>query len=624
MNGHAYDPVQAPRQSQQAEAENVVADVNILLNQEIPNCQQTLLSSHQNLDVLATYCDERYSEHPNKKEVLEQTREYCTQSLASVAYQINNLAGNFIAVLDLQAAHMETLELSLRNLNCAVDIHREKVARREIGNITSTKLVVATQGAKIRKPATELSPIKYSRKRIDFTELDHIGHGISFRPEEQPVVQRRVSIAQQGAMDQSSMASSTLSRSSINSTSNTSSGISTMSGSGTLRGKPVSVPAAPMAPESYQPGSLAMRSLQDKKKSDLAARNIESVGLPISYEDNRSYDMQRNISRSSAASEAHNSDTSSISSSGVGSDYKYAAEAFGYGGYGAQARTSSVSSNSGGVGDYKVRGDAFRYAPPDQVVMMQQRLGRNMSQSSQGNTPNIPEDLVYVGGEFRPVLKEEPQPQDYSPYYPNQQQKPNFVRPQMQLPPHLSNTGAPSQVPPNPVSVNSASISQQLQPPPPQGILTNSKNNMQTNQYGHGSSVSSSYNVPQPQQLQQKQVKVMQQPQVTNLADISQNFANQQMHNPPAHPQFSPMTEQPGMNPRYNGAPSVPPASLDKCEKVVALYDYTAEQDDELTFVEGQIIFVWKKNDDGWYEGLMPPTYQRGLFPGNYVEAVPR
>ena len=54
-------------------------------------------------------------------------------------------------------------------------------------------------------------------------------------------------------------------------------------------------------------------------------------------------------------------------------------------------------------------------------------------------------------------------------------------------------------------------------------------------------------------------------------------------------------------------------------EKVAAIYDYAADKDDELSFTEGDTIFVLKKNDDGWWEGVMNGV--TGLFPGNYVEA---
>ncbi|XP_035878913.1 abl interactor 2 isoform X43 [Desmodus rotundus] len=55
-------------------------------------------------------------------------------------------------------------------------------------------------------------------------------------------------------------------------------------------------------------------------------------------------------------------------------------------------------------------------------------------------------------------------------------------------------------------------------------------------------------------------------------------------------------------------------------EKVVAIYDYTKDKEDELSFQEGAIIYVIKKNDDGWYEGVMNGV--TGLFPGNYVESI--
>ena len=51
-----------------------------------------------------------------------------------------------------------------------------------------------------------------------------------------------------------------------------------------------------------------------------------------------------------------------------------------------------------------------------------------------------------------------------------------------------------------------------------------------------------------------------------------------------------------------------------------ALYDYVKDKDDELTFNAGVIIYVLKKNDDGWYEGVLDGI--TGLFPGNYVETV--
>lgn len=45
---------------------------------------------------------------------------------------------------------------------------------------------------------------------------------------------------------------------------------------------------------------------------------------------------------------------------------------------------------------------------------------------------------------------------------------------------------------------------------------------------------------------------------------------------------------------------------IDRClEKVITTYDYEGLRDDELSFKENMFIYVIKKNDDHWYEGIM-------------------
>lgn len=55
-----------------------------------------------------------------------------------------------------------------------------------------------------------------------------------------------------------------------------------------------------------------------------------------------------------------------------------------------------------------------------------------------------------------------------------------------------------------------------------------------------------------------------------------------------------------------------------------AVYDYEATCDEELTFFEGQIIRILKKNvfdvDDGWWEGELDGKI--GLFPSLVVEEL--
>ncbi|CAG0883988.1 unnamed protein product [Cyprideis torosa] len=53
-----------------------------------------------------------------------------------------------------------------------------------------------------------------------------------------------------------------------------------------------------------------------------------------------------------------------------------------------------------------------------------------------------------------------------------------------------------------------------------------------------------------------------------------------------------------------------------------AMYTYTPVNDDELGLVEGDVVDVLEKCDDGWYVGVHTKTGQIGTFPGNYVRRL--
>ncbi|XP_031340840.1 uncharacterized protein LOC116168956 isoform X4 [Photinus pyralis] len=53
-----------------------------------------------------------------------------------------------------------------------------------------------------------------------------------------------------------------------------------------------------------------------------------------------------------------------------------------------------------------------------------------------------------------------------------------------------------------------------------------------------------------------------------------------------------------------------------------ALYKYRPQNDDELELLEGDVVFVLEKCDDGWYVGSSQRTGAFGTFPGNYVERI--
>ncbi|XP_033206584.2 ephexin isoform X3 [Bombus vancouverensis nearcticus] len=58
------------------------------------------------------------------------------------------------------------------------------------------------------------------------------------------------------------------------------------------------------------------------------------------------------------------------------------------------------------------------------------------------------------------------------------------------------------------------------------------------------------------------------------------------------------------------------------CPQVVALYYYSPNQPDELSLHPGDIINVFRKMSDGWYQGGKLLNGEQGWFPGNYTKEV--
>ncbi|XP_018965813.1 abl interactor 2 isoform X10 [Cyprinus carpio] len=155
-----------------------MAELQMLLEEEIPAGRRALLDSFTNLERVADYCESNYVQSPNKHTALEETKNYTTQSLASVAYLINTLANNVLQMLDIQASQLRRMESSINHISQTVDIHKEKVARREIGILTTNKNTSRTH--KIIAPANPERPVRYIRKPIDYSTLDDIGHGVKW------------------------------------------------------------------------------------------------------------------------------------------------------------------------------------------------------------------------------------------------------------------------------------------------------------------------------------------------------------------------------------------------------------------------------------------------------------
>lgn len=52
--------------------------------------------------------------------------------------------------------------------------------------------------------------------------------------------------------------------------------------------------------------------------------------------------------------------------------------------------------------------------------------------------------------------------------------------------------------------------------------------------------------------------------------------------------------------------------------QVIAIYDYSAANQEEMSFTKGQLISVLDKSDPDWWKGELNGI--TGLFPTNYVQ----
>nr|XP_034307254.1 LIM zinc-binding domain-containing Nebulette isoform X18 [Crassostrea gigas] len=87
---------------------------------------------------------------------------------------------------------------------------------------------------------------------------------------------------------------------------------------------------------------------------------------------------------------------------------------------------------------------------------------------------------------------------------------------------------------------------------------------------------------------------------------------------PPQSYQPPPQSYQPPPQ-SYQPPPPQPASEGMVCK---ALYDYTSADADEVSFQEDDLIIQCQPIDEGWMEGTVKRTGERGMLPSNYVDRV--
>ncbi|XP_068429308.1 abl interactor 2-like isoform X3 [Clinocottus analis] len=543
-----------------------MAELQMLLEEEIPAGRRALLDSYTNLERVAEYCESNYVQSADKERALEETKSYTTQSLASVAYLINTLANNVLQMLDIQASQLRRMESSINHISQTVDIHKEKVARREIGILTTNKNT--TRSHKIVAPGNPERPVRYIRKPIDYNVLDDIGHGVKW-----------------------------LLRFKVNGQQNMKLGGS-LSRSNPPTQKPPSPPRAGMSILGGSSGGSHPSS--SSRSSSRENSGSGSVGIPIAVptpSPPSTFPVSPTTGPASSSSTAPNS---SPSPSPTPSSFS------------SSSSTATLTQPNAPLlpNSSSQRTDS----PPQPSPQSNAPADASPASNPAPSTPDV--QSVVFPGEPSPLLPPAPPPLSSSsptegPIVP---QFFSMNRPQPRQPAQQMGGSLPYRRPPSVTG---------------QPIVTE-------NQVNGGPYYNQSPASPPPPSLLQFSPQL---PLMGFVARVQESISDvppppppqpaAETQSGPEDPLLSPQPLEDGheeedsavveyCDPYAEEDPSWAPGSYH--EKVVAIYDYAADKEDELSFQEGAIIYVIKKNEDGWYEGVMNAT--TGLFPGNYVESI--
>ncbi|XP_052422104.1 abl interactor 2a isoform X2 [Carassius gibelio] len=552
-----------------------MAELQMLLEEEIPAGRRALLDSFTNLERVADYCESNYVQSPNKHDALEETKNYTTQSLASVAYLINTLANNVLQMLDIQASQLRRMESSINHISQTVDIHKEKVARREIGILTTNKNTSRTH--KIIAPANPERPVRYIRKPIDYSTLDDIGHGVKWL--------LRLKVNTQN-MKVGSLLRTTPPTQKPPSP--------PMPGKGTIgRHSPyrtLEPVRPPTVPNDYVP-SPTRNMVPILQQSPVRTASVNQRNRTYSGSSGGSHPSSRSSSR-------ENSGSGSVGVP-IAVPTPSPPSAF----PAAGASTPSATTNS--TQSFVTSSNLTPTQPSANPTSIPESLPTQPDSTESSLTPDNgspPSQPLLASSEASAASSTNPGtggPQFYSMNRPVPKQivptvggslpyrRPPSISGQTSMPPNQPN-GGPY------YNQNQASVA-----PPPPSVLQITPQLPLTGFVARVQETISDASPPPP-------------PSEEPVFEETQN----PVPPPEGFEEESSVVEY--SDPYAEEDPPWAPQTY--LEKVVAIYDYMQDKEDELSFQEGAIIYVIKKNDDGWFEGVMSGT--TGLFPGNYVESI--
>ncbi|XP_036093731.1 abl interactor 2 isoform X40 [Rousettus aegyptiacus] len=590
-----------------------MAELQMLLEEEIPGGRRALFDSYTNLERVADYCENNYIQSSDKQRALEETKAYTTQSLASVAYLINTLANNVLQMLDIQASQLRRMESSINHISQTVDIHKEKVARREIGILTTNKNTSRTH--KIIAPANLERPVRYIRKPIDYTILDDIGHGVKWL--------LRFKVSTQN-MKMGGLPRTTPPTQKPPSP--------PMSGKGTLgRHSPyrtLEPVRPPVVPNDYVPSPT--RNMAPSQQSPVRTASVNQR--------NRTYSSSGSSGGSHPSSRSSSRENSGSGSVGVPIAVPTPSPPSVFPAPAGSAGTPPLPATSASAPAPLVPATVPSSTAPDAAAGGAQTLADGFTSPTPpvvSSTPPAGHPVQFYSMN-RPASRHTPPTIGGSLPY----RRPPSITSQTSLQNQMNGGPFYSQ---NPVS---------LAPPPPSILqvtpqlpLMGFVARVQENSFRKPflTLVRSLVNCC----VFHNDIKYFLHLLINEslVVYVYKIFAHCSI--PSAeHISDTPPPPPPVEEPAFDESPPPPPPPEDYeeeeaavveysdpyaeedppwaprsyLEKVVAIYDYTKDKEDELSFQEGAIIYVIKKNDDGWYEGVMNGV--TGLFPGNYVESI--